>query len=206
MDLQLSSCLQGSLCTVTADQGSRWASGLTLLSFQSNLQHKSFPESLLQPAQAIQVRYLLLMRCCPPTFPPSPQLVFTQQTRPNCHRCVHAGRTRTTATPAGVAVRAGDVAGGGATATGARSADLGETRCASSTSQRGSVPVRRRTTLIVNGSVLLTTLQVLPLLQPQLLQGQESQSQQPLQLSLYLFYFILFEVCRKGTNAPHLER
>lgn len=72
---------------------------------------------------------------------------------------------------------AGGVAGGEATATGARSADLGESSAPPSSSSPCDSPLNPQPFFLVPP-------QVLSLLQPQLLQGPESQPQQPLQLSL----------------------
>lgn len=148
--------------------------------FQSNVQHKSFPESLVHPAQAIQVRFLLFRRCASP--PPPPSTCCHAQTWPNLRSDSTAGRTPTTATRARAAARAGDAAGGGATATGARSADLGETP----TLPRPRLLLRPDEAHFNSEPFFFDFPQVLPLLQPQLLQGQKSQSQQSLQLSLYL--------------------
>lgn len=112
------------------------------------------------------------MLCSPP-----PSTCCHAQTWPNLRSDAPAGRTPTTATRARAAARAGDAAGGAATATGARSADLGE---------HARLLLRPDEAHFNSEPFLFDFPQVLPLLQPQLLQGQKSQSQQSLQLSLYL--------------------
>lgn len=69
--------------------------------FQSNIQHESFPESLVHPAPAIQVRFQFWTLCF---FSLPNLLAFTQKLVHLGHCDASAGRTRTTATRAGAAV------------------------------------------------------------------------------------------------------